>query len=113
MNLKSYIGLRVKAARHEKGLTQEQFAAHLGKAVETISNIERGAAFTGLETLEKIASLTDKPMSFFFEGVEGARSASPRRLAIEEELRVQVSSLSDGDLSLVVALLKTWMRERS
>lgn len=107
MNLKQHIGLKVKSARREKGLTQEQLAEKIGKAVETLSNIERGAALTGLETLAQIAQVTDKPMVFFFEQSDGSGSVSRKRLEAEDELRLQAKGLSDKELALAVALVKT------
>lgn len=107
MNLKQHIGLKVKSARREKGLTQEQLAEKIGKAVETLSNIERGAALTGLETLAQIAQVTDKPMVFFFEQSDESGSMSRKRLEAEDELRLQAKGLSDKELALAVALVKT------
>ena len=112
MNLKQHIGLRVKSARREKGLTQEDLADRIGKAVATLSNIERGEALTGLETLALIAQVTGKPMVFFFEGIEDTRSVSRKRLEAEEELRLQAKGLRDSDLALAIALVKTVADQR-
>ena len=49
-NLKTYLGAKVREARHAKGLTQEQLAERIEKTVETVSNIERGHTFTGPKT---------------------------------------------------------------
>jgi transcriptional regulator with XRE-family HTH domain len=112
MNLKQHIGLRVKSARREKGLTQEDLADRIGKAVATLSNIERGEALTGLETLSLIAQATGKPIVFFFEGIEDTRSVSRKRLEAEDELRLQARALRDDDLALAVELVKTLARKR-
>jgi transcriptional regulator with XRE-family HTH domain len=53
-DLKKLIGNRVREARKNKGLTQEDLAALIDKTVETISNIERGVKLPGLATLEDI-----------------------------------------------------------
>lgn len=113
MDLKQHIGLRVKSARRERGLTQEQLAEQIDKAVETLSNIERGAALTGLETLALIAQVTDKPMAFFFEGIDDTRPVSRKRLEAEDELRLQAKELRDDDLALAIALVKTVAQERA
>ncbi|HIF49350.1 MAG TPA: XRE family transcriptional regulator, partial [Cytophagales bacterium] len=42
MELKKYIGQKVRSARLSRSLTQEALSERIGKAVETISNIERG-----------------------------------------------------------------------
>lgn len=112
MNLKIQIGIKVKAARQERGLTQEQLAEAIGKAVETVSNVERGFALTGIETLQQISRVVGKPMGFFFEGVEDSRRVSRKRLEIEERLRFQARLLSDGDADLVLAMVELLIQRR-
>jgi len=51
----------------------------VAKAVETISNIERGHTLTGLETLERIAKALGMPIIYFFEGYRAAHRVSRRR----------------------------------
>ncbi|MFT6077591.1 MAG: transcriptional regulator with XRE-family HTH domain [Rickettsiales bacterium] len=53
-DFKKLIGNRVRKARKNKGLTQEELAALIDKTVETVSNIERGVKLPGLATLEDI-----------------------------------------------------------
>lgn len=107
MNMKIQIGIKVKAARQEKGLTQEQLAEAIGKAVETVSNIERGFALTGIETLQQISRVVGKPMTFFFEDVEDERKVSRKRLELEQEASRICNAMSDADLQLAVHLLRT------
>lgn len=64
--MKTHIGVRVKTARQSKSLTQEQLADAIGKAVETVSNIERGAMLTGIDTLRRIAQALEVPLAYFF-----------------------------------------------
>lgn len=105
MDLKIQIGIKVKAARQEKGLTQEQLAEAIGKAVETVSNIERGFALTGIGTLQQISKITGKRMAYFFEDAEDARQTSPARMEAEERLRTLIRRLHDGELPLATSLL--------
>lgn len=105
MNLKLNIGLKVKAARRDKGLTQEQLAEAIGKAVETVSNIERGHALTGIDTLQQISRVVGKPMAFFFEDVEDERTVSRTRLEAEEQLRTLIRLLDEDELPLAASLL--------
>ena len=62
-NLKKLIGNRVREARKNKGLTQEDLAALIDKTVETVSNIERGVKLPGLATLEDIRKALDVKLS--------------------------------------------------
>lgn len=105
MDLKTHIGIKVKAARQEKGLTQEQLADAISRAVETVSNIERGFALTGLETLQQISAAVDKPMAFFFEDAEHARTATRKRIEAEAKLVALARSLNESELLLAVSLL--------
>ena len=106
MNLKQHIGVQVRSARIKMGLTQEQVAERLGKAVETISNIERGRGFTGLETLEPPATALRVPLRYFFEGAEEGRSLSKARAELEGHLRHEIARLSDRDVRLVLDLVR-------
>ncbi len=62
-NLKKLIGNRVREARKNKGLTQEELAALIDKTVETVSNIERGVKLPGLATLEDIRKVLGVKLS--------------------------------------------------
>ena len=62
-NLKKLIGKRVREARKNKGLTQEELAALIDKTVETVSNIERGVKLPGLATLEDIRKVLGVKLS--------------------------------------------------
>lgn len=105
MNLKTHIGLKVKFARQRQGLTQEQLAERIDKAVETISNIERGHALTGLDTLEKIAAVVGEPLVYFFTEAGDTRPVSRRRLDAEEKIRSLSRVLGDDAMVLAASLL--------
>ncbi|MFT6106057.1 MAG: transcriptional regulator with XRE-family HTH domain [Rickettsiales bacterium] len=66
-NLKKLIGNRVREARKNKGLTQEDLAALIDKTVETVSNIERGIKLPGLATLEDIRKALGVKLSYLVD----------------------------------------------
>lgn len=66
MNLKP-MGKRIKAARENKGLTQEQLAEKLDLSVQHISVIERGVKAPRLETFIKLANELDVNADYFLE----------------------------------------------
>lgn len=107
MDLKQYIGAKVKSARLEKGLTQEQLAGMLEKSVETISNLERGTYMTSLDTLFTVGAMLDVPMTYFFEGANEDRDISVFRLAQELELFRLAKDLSEQDLARAIRLIKS------
>ena len=53
------IGERIKAARHDKGYTQENLSAITGISQPHIGHIESGKTKVGLPTLLKIANALD------------------------------------------------------
>ena len=104
--MKKYIGVKVRLGRKKCDLTQEQLAEQVDKAVETISNIERGFAYTGLETLEKISRVLEIPIRDFFEDADG-RPVSRSRLELESALRDSSQSMTDRELRVTLDLVKS------
>ena len=113
MDLRKYVGHRVRLARKQRGMTQEQLAEAVGKAVETISNIERGHAHTGLETLERLAGVLETPIRDFFEEAGEDRDVSRERLGLEDRLRGLSRDLTDGELRVSVDQAESLVRHRS
>ena len=100
--LKQNIGLRVKAARQQKGLTQAQLAEAIDKAFETISNIERGKTAPNFSTLHDIANVLGLPMREFFDVDEAELSDARQRLLMQ--LNTMVSQMDDRQLNLLLKL---------
>lgn len=107
LNLKTYIGLKLREFRLQRGLTQAELAEKLDKAVETISNIERGSVAPSLETLEAIAKTLKVPLREFFEAAENERQSKLSRRRLEQELVLAAAGLPDKSLRLAIALTKT------
>ena len=106
MNLKQQIGSRVKSARVKRGFTQDQLAEELGKSVETISNLERGAYMTSLETLLRVGQCLRVSPSYFFEDADAPRTISRARLESELELRRLAEDLTDNGLRMAIRLVR-------
>lgn len=62
------IGLKIKQAREEKGITQQELARLLGSSSVTIGNWEKARRKVSLDDLEQIAVLLDKPLDYFIDG---------------------------------------------
>jgi transcriptional regulator with XRE-family HTH domain len=106
MDLKSHIGIRLKSARRRAGLTQEQLSEAVDKAVETISNIERGHSLTGVETLEQIAKALGTPIGYFFDDFPHKRRITPRRAELQQQLLDAVEKLPDDQIRVALKLVK-------
>ena len=100
--LKRNIGLRVKAARTQKGLTQPQLAEAIDKAFETISNIERGKTAPNFSTLHDIANVLGLPMREFFELDHEDISDARQRLLMQ--LNTMIAQMDDRQLNLLLKL---------
>lgn len=60
------VGARIKKARGEAKLTQRQLALSLGVDAMTISRWERDEYQPSIRSLSEIATLTGKPLPWFF-----------------------------------------------
>lgn len=60
-----WVGKRIRDARNETGLTQEQLAERSGLPQSHISRIENAKHSPARATIEKIAAALNKPVSFF------------------------------------------------
>ncbi|MFL5919986.1 MAG: helix-turn-helix domain-containing protein [Gaiellaceae bacterium] len=59
------LGERIRSARAAKGWKQKHLAAEVEVEPITVSRWERGATTPDLEVLNRVASATGKPVSFF------------------------------------------------
>jgi transcriptional regulator with XRE-family HTH domain len=66
-SLRKDFGNRLLAIRHERKLTQEQFAEHVGISVDFLSLIERGINAPSFETIEQMAKSLRLPVKALFE----------------------------------------------
>lgn len=61
------LGERIRQARIEVGLSQEDLAEKVGSSQDALSNYERGTRKISLDGLVAIAKCVNKPMNFFLE----------------------------------------------
>jgi transcriptional regulator with XRE-family HTH domain len=74
-SLRKDFGSRLLAIRHERKLTQEQFAEHVGISVDFLSLIERGINAPSFETIEQMAKSLRVPVKVLFEFPERRTSS--------------------------------------
>ena len=63
--LKAEIGKKLKAAREEKGMSQEHVATMLGLSKVGYGALERGKNLIGLQYLVMLTFILEKPITFF------------------------------------------------
>ena len=66
----------LKKIRREHKITQEELAEKIGVSPGTISNIERGLSFPMAETIDKLSSFFNLPVTEFF--VSGQENFIPQ-----------------------------------
>ena len=107
MELKTYIGSRVRLARRRARLTQEQLAHQIDKNVVTLSNLERGHSLTSIETLELIAGQVNVSLAYFFERSERRSELDERHLELEAQLLEILDDLSPDQMTAIISVAKS------
>lgn len=104
MALRHHVGRRIKDLRRAADLTQEDLAERIGKAVQSISAIERGEYNPSFETLEALAEVFNVAPAYLFpSGPIGKRkSAKDDTLAA---ISAGATQLSPGDAELVRVII--------
>ena len=71
MMQKAMIGKKIRDARTEKNISQSELGQSLNpeRSHAAISDIERGISDISVTDLSQIATILDKPLSFFMEGM--------------------------------------------
>ena len=103
------IGLRVRALRRAKGLTQAELADRAERSNEAISGLERGRYRPTLDTLIAVAEALEVPVAAL---LEGGRTDNPKRARLLATLAATSRSLSDADLETAVELVGALGRRR-
>lgn len=67
------VGARIRLKRKLIGMSQQSLAGKLGVTFQQVQKYEKGTNRVGASRLSQIATALDVPMSYFFEGNQGAR----------------------------------------
>ncbi len=81
-----HVGKRVRHRRWLIGMTQQQLAQQVGIKFQQIQKYETGANRISASRLWDIAEALDVPVSFFFEGLEGAEKESAGKKSVPADL---------------------------
>lgn len=94
------LGERIKDARLEKGWKQKDLARAAHVEPTTVSRWERGASAPDLNTLEVLADVLGKPVTYFV-----SNGRTPAAALDEKALRQMVREEVEGALGQVEAML--------
>lgn len=74
------IAARLRVARHEAGLSQEQVAGALGLSFQQVQKYEKGKNRISPGRLVVLAEIYGKPVTWFYEDLRQVPCATPRGL---------------------------------
>jgi transcriptional regulator with XRE-family HTH domain len=73
----SRIASRLRIARHEAGMSQETVGKAIGLTFQQVQKYEKGSNRISPGKLAVLAQLYNKPISWFYQGLEDTTAATP------------------------------------
>ncbi len=101
MEAKRRLGVRVRALRESRGLTQEELAELIDRSVDAVSNLERGVSLPSFATLERLATKLGLTLHELFEFKDDEKG-DPERIALLTKLNDIGRRLPKADLEIAV-----------
>ena len=102
------IGMRIKAKRKARNMTQERLAEALGVTVGYVSQIERGVTKASLDFLAAVATTLHCDLA---ELVSGTAKGTQEYLSFEAA--TQFGQLTDREKRLTLAFIQMLLENRS
>ncbi len=103
-----FIGSRVKEARKEMKITQENLAELLDVSIGYVSQVERGATKISLDLLGAISGILKKDLSYF---VREAGTESPHYMI--SNLTKDLEHLSEENRRIITTTVKAMLEEQN
>jgi len=105
------IGETIRNYRLQRSMSQGDIEKRTGLLRCYLSRVENGHTVPSLDTLAKIASAMDLPLSQFFaeghsNGQKGLPQLSDDELRFLSQIRKYSANLNDSDRKLVLAMVK-------
>jgi transcriptional regulator with XRE-family HTH domain len=98
-------GMRLKAHRQELKITQEALAESVGKSSETISKLERGLVYPGVDMLILLAERLDTTLDSLV-GTQSTLNMSKKQSALIAQAASILNTMNEAKLNVVVKQLK-------
>jgi transcriptional regulator with XRE-family HTH domain len=106
------IGETIRSYRLQKGMSQGDIEKRTGLLRCYLSRVENGHTVPSLDTLSKIATAMDLPLSQFFaaksnpNGHKGLPQLSDDEVRFLSQIRRYSANLNESDRKLVLAMIK-------
>jgi transcriptional regulator with XRE-family HTH domain len=105
-----HVGKRVREARASRGMSQSTLAEKLGISFQQVQKYEKGTNRIGGSRLWDICAITETPITYFFEGLEGGSTGDQgphlarRTIKLAKEIeQIQDEGLKDKILDVIRA----------
>lgn len=103
----SVIGKRLKEARKEKGLTQEQLVEKMGVSIAYLSKVETGKIHINLERLSQICEILNISEGKILNG-----TSNSSEVYLNSEFNNMLKRCSPKQLKLAYKILRFYFRRR-
>lgn len=101
------LGARVRQLRRGRGWSQEELGERIGRSVDTISNVERGASSTRIDTAAQIARVLGISLSELFEfEPRPPISYDPARIELLEVLSAQPTEIVESATAMARVMIR-------
>ena len=94
------LGLRIRQAREQRGLSQEELAALIKRDQRAVSEYEHGKRRLSVTDLPRVAQALDVPILYFFEG--DVTATDQDRMVLDAFHRI--TSLQDRQSAIQILL---------
>ena len=94
------LGLRIRQAREQRGLSQEELAALIKRDQRAVSEYEHGKRRISVTDLPRVAQALDVPILYFFEG--DVTATDQDRMVLDAFHRI--TSLQDRQSAIQILL---------
>jgi transcriptional regulator with XRE-family HTH domain len=98
---KKAFGVRLRALRKARGLTQQKLADNVDRSVEAIGQFERGLSYPAYETLDAFTQVLETPASALF-----GEKTSEHRIELEARIAAAMARLDDDTLEIAAAQIE-------
>ena len=106
-NIAILVGLRLRSAREDAGITQGELADALGLSKSQISHFESGRNLLTLEHLKKLPKILNRPVNYFL-----GESANPSLSPDEDELILHYRQIPERLRSLFMETAQSYAAQK-
>ena len=109
IDVKKQFGAAVRFRRDHLGISQEELAGRAGLHRTYISDVERGARNVSLESIHRLATALEVPLSVLFSRLEetsSEKSMIPPPVSLDELVEILIVEDSVEDAELTIKALK-------